>query len=217
MLVFVISLLISALVAVFLYHRARPAISKGRALSLTALRAITLFIALMLLLSPVYSFLRTRKLRPEVILLTDNSQSMENGGKSAFMKQQARELEDKYNQAGYRVLKHNFASGLNGDKSDTRLTPTLQELASAHDLSQVQNIVLLSDGWLKDEDLGQIKQLGLPISTIADSSKFVEIDLEVSSLRNNRHAYRGEPALFKAEVMSRNYNGPAQVQLLIRD
>ena len=50
--------------------------------------------------------------------------------------------------------------------------------------------MLLSDGWLKDEDLGQIKQLGLPISTIADSSKFVEIDLEVSSLRNNRHAYR---------------------------
>lgn len=217
MLVTIVSLLISVLVAVFLYHRSRPAISKGRALSLTALRAVTLFIALMLLLSPVYSFLRTRKLKPEVILLMDNSKSMETGGKSAFMKQQAKQLEGKYRQAGYRVVKHNFAAGLNGDKSDTRLTPTLQELSASHDLSQVQSIVLLSDGWLKDEDLGQIKQLGLPISTIADSSKFVEIDLEVSSLRNNRHAYRGEPALFKAEVMSRNYSGPAQVQLLLKD
>ena len=119
MLVAIVSLLISALVAAFLYHRSRPAISKGRALGLTALRTVTLFIALMLLLSPVYSFLRTRKLRPEVILLTDNSKSMENGGKSAFMKAQAKQLESKYRQAGYRVVKQNFASGLNGDKSDT--------------------------------------------------------------------------------------------------
>ena len=217
MLVFVVGILISALVAAFLYHRARPAISKGRALGLAALRAVTLFIALILLLSPVYSYLRTRSLKPEVILLMDNSRSMENGGKNAWMKQQAKTLESKYRQAGYRVSRRNFAAGLNGDKSDTLLKPTLEQLAAAHDLSKVQQILLFSDGWLKDEDLGQIKQLGLPISSIADSSRFEEIDLQVSSLRNNRHAYRGEPALFKAEVMSRNYSGPAQVQLLIKD
>ncbi len=217
MLVFVVSILISVLVAVFLYHRARPAISKGRAVSLAALRAVTLFIALILLLSPVYSYLRTRRLKPEIVMLMDNSRSMENGGKGAFMKTQAKLLEGKYRQAGYKVVRHNFASGLNGDKADTRLKPTLEQLAASHDLSKVQNILLFSDGWLKDEDLGQIKQLGLPISSIADSSKFEEIDLQVCSLRNNRHAYRGEPALFKAEVMSRNYSGPAQVQLLLKD
>ncbi|MGI6198205.1 MAG: hypothetical protein ACOYIS_03635, partial [Candidatus Cloacimonadaceae bacterium] len=166
MLVFVVSILISVLVAVFLYHRARPAISKGRAVSLAALRAVTLFIALILLLSPVYSYLRTRKLKPEIVMLMDNSRSMENGDKGAFMKTQAKLLEGKYRQAGYKVVKHNFASGLNGDKADTRLKPTLEQLAASHDLSKVQNILLFSDGWLKDEDLGQIKQLGLPISSI---------------------------------------------------
>ena len=217
MLVFIISILISALVAAFLYHRSRPAITKNRAWALASLRAITLFIALILLLSPIYHFLRSKKLKPKVIMLMDNSVSMDNGGKKAWMKAQAKVMENKYQQAGYRIIKHNFASGLDGDRSDTRLAPTLKELAALHDLSKVQNILLFSDGWLKDEEIGNIKQLGLAIIPIADSSAFLQLDLQVTKLRNNRHAYRGEPALFKAEVVARNYSGPAQVQLLLKD
>ncbi len=209
-----ISVLISILAAAFLYHRARPRINKSRAIMLTFLRSLSLCIALLLLLNPIFSFLRTKMLKAQVIMLSDISKSMDNGGKKAWMKQQEKLLQQKYSQAGYDVIKHDFASGLNGDTSDTRLAPALKELANLHDLSKVEKILLFSDGWLKDEEMGNIKQLGLPITAIADSTGFKEIDLRVNKVKNNRHAYRGEPALFKAEIAAQNYSGPAQVRLL---
>jgi len=210
-------ILVSALCAAWLYYRSEPPLSRWRAVLLATLRTIVLAIALMLLINPILRFIRSKTERQQIILLSDSSQSMQNDGKAAWMKDQARLLEDRYREAGYEVLKHSFAKGLEGEAQDTQLAPALKELASKQDLSKASAILLFSDGWLRDEDLSSVKQLGLPILPIADSSSVVQADLAVTNLRNNRHSYRGEPTLFRAEISSTDYSGPASVRLLSKD
>lgn len=89
----------------------------------------------------------------------------------------------------------------------------MAELAKKHDFSRVKGIVLLSDGWLRDESLQQVKQLGSPFFVIADTVRSQKADLSVVRVITNRQAYRNEPTLIRAEVSSENYNGAATVRL----
>lgn len=206
-------ILLAVLLSAFLYHRSQPAQPKSRIWLLAILRGITLSILLLFIFSPIIRYIQNQVQRQQVILLTDTSRSMHNDGKAAWMKDKAKTLEERYKKAGYKVIKHPFASGLEGSAEDTQLAPALKELASRYDLSRVQSLLLFSDGWLRDEDLSIVRQLGVPLSPIADSSSTLQMDLAVENLRNNRHGYRGEPNLFRATISSKNYSGPATVTL----
>lgn len=215
--VYVVIILVSALVAAFLYHRTEPPLSRWRAVLMACLRALTLAIALMLLINPILRFIRSKTERQQIILLEDTSLSMENDGKRPWMAARLKTLETKYRDAGYEVHKYSFADGLEGSPQDTRLGPALSDLASKHDLSKTAALLLFSDGWLRDEDLSSVSRLGLPILTVADTTSVLQPDLALQSLRNNRHSYRGEPTLFKAEISSSDYSGPATLRLLSGD
>ncbi|HPN41456.1 MAG TPA: hypothetical protein PKX36_08020 [Candidatus Cloacimonadota bacterium] len=213
----IVIILIAALSAAFLYHRTEPPLPRWRAVLLASLRTVVLAIALMLLINPILRFIRSKTESQQIIMLHDSSLSMNNDGKLQWMKRQAKTLEGKYRQAGYEVLNYSFANGLDGDPEDTQLAPALRDLAAKQDLSKASALLLFSDGWLRDENLGPVKQLGLPIMPVADSSQVIQPDLAVVSLRNNRHSYRGEPTMFVAELQSGDYSGPVMVRLMTGD
>ncbi len=201
----------------YFYLRTRPEIGRGRRWLLFGLRFISLGILLLLLISPILSFVRQRRERQQIIVLTDVSASMElsgpSGRKKDWLRGPGKELSEKFSAAGYELHSYDFATGLSLEKENTLLAPALDELAKKHDFSRVKGILLLSDGWLRDESLQQVKQLGSPFYAVADTSRQDKADLSVVRAISNRQAYRNEPTLIRAEVLSENYNGPATVRL----
>ncbi len=135
--------------------------------------------------------------------------------KKNLLQNPAKMLADKFSKSGYELHQYNFANGLENDKDNTLLVPALTDLAKKHDFSKVKGILLVSDGWLRDESLQQALQLGCPFYAIADTQSIAKADLRVANTVTNRHAYRGEPTLIRAEVRSENYTGPATVKLML--
>lgn len=201
----------------YYYFHTRPEIGRGRRWLLFVLRFISLGILLLLLISPILSFLRHRRERQQILVLTDVSASMDlsgpSGRKNDWLRGPGKELSEKFAIAGYELHSYDFATGLSPEKDNTLLAPALDELAKKHDFSRVKGIILISDGWLRDESLQQVKQIGSPFYAIADTSRQSKADLSVLRTISNRQAYRNEPTLIRAEVLAENYNGPANVSL----
>ncbi len=170
-----------------------------------------------MLISPILYYLRSLAEKQQVLVLTDVSSSMDlkgaSGSKKNWLREHGRELAEKFATAGYELHRYEFATGLEADKDNTLLAPALAGLAKKHDFSRVKGIMLLSDGWLRDESLQQVKQLGSPFFAIADTTLPQKSDLSVVRTITNRQAYRNEPTLIRAEVKADNYNGPAAVKL----
>jgi hypothetical protein len=216
---YVVIAAIALAVAAYLYFRTQPPLGKGRRVLLSALRAVTLAIALLLLISPILYFTRHQQIRQRIIVLEDISASMDlksaTTSKSALLNPAGEILKQKFKAAGYEVNSHKFSSGLGKDPSTTLLSPALKELAGKYDFSKVRGIVLLSDGWTRDENLDQARQLGTPFFVIADTTATAAVDIAVTGVRNNRHAYRAEPFLISAEISSQNYTGTATARLIL--
>jgi len=209
---------VALLLAGYYYWRTRPELSRGRRWLLFLLRFISLAVLLLLLLSPILYYLRSLSEKQQVLVLTDVSASMDlsgpaTGAKKDWLSAPGKELADKFAAAGYELHHYDFATGLEPDRDNTLLAPALAKLAKEHDFSRVKGVVLLSDGWLRDASLQQVKQLGSPFYALADTMAPQTADLSVTRSITNRQAYRNEPTLIRAEVNSANYNGPATVKL----
>jgi hypothetical protein len=211
--------LISLLISGYYYFRTQPELSRGRRWMLFLLRSVSLFILLLLLVSPILYYIKNITQKQQVILLEDVSASMDLASldlpKSEFLKPYGKELAAKFSAAGYELHEYEFAAGLETETSNTLLSPALTELAKMHDFSRVKGILLVSDGWLKDESLSQVRQLGCPFHVLADTLRPQRSDLAVKKTITNRQAYRNEPTIIRAEIASENYNGPATVKLLL--
>ena len=216
---YLIALVFPVLLALYYYLHPQPEISKNRRILLVSLRSLMLYILVLLIISPILHFQRQRRIAPKVLFLTDNSASMDlefrGGAKGAFLKGIAEPMREKYRDAGYDVQDYTFADGLQGAKDNSLLAKTFEDLSAKERLDEVAAIVLASDGWLRDEELGIINRLGIPVHTLADSSAQSIPDLEVSAIDANRYAYRNEPTVFRARVKASNYSGPATLNLFI--
>jgi hypothetical protein len=216
-----IALVFALLLSAYYYHRPQPELSGQRRILLASLRLVMLFILFMILLSPILYFTRHYREAPKVLFLQDSSRSMElgRGGvtKKDFLKTISDPLKKKYSEAGYKVLSRRFADGLEGADSNSLLAKALRELSEKEKLSDYQAIILASDGWLRDEDLGIISRLGLPIHALADSSIIGIPDLEIVSVTANRYAYRNEPSVFRVRAKATGYEGTAVINLYLGD
>ena len=217
--IFILAGILAILISGVLYYRTQPELSTKRRALLFALRSITLFILLLVLLSPIFYFIRQRTESGQVLFLKDTSLSMDlkrdNKSKQELLKKPLQTLKGKYSAAGYEILEHNFANGLKGSPDNSLLIKSLSELSQTLDFSRVQGIILGSDGWFRDEDYSLISRLGVPIIAVADSSRFLVPDLALISVETNRYAYRNEAAIIRAKVQAANYSGPANVHLYL--
>jgi hypothetical protein len=136
-------------------------------------------------------------------------------GKAAFLQPSIDKLTTSFRKAGYEVIQHSFANGLEGDDSSSLLSESLNQLSKDKSLSSLSGIILASDGWLRDESLAAVQQLGQPFYVLADSSRNPSPDLVVSNVRSNRYAYRNEPNTIRADFSSENYSGAAEARLMV--
>ncbi|MDD3536419.1 MAG: hypothetical protein PHC50_09785 [Candidatus Cloacimonetes bacterium] len=202
-----------------LYYRCQPPLSRPQKMLLRVLRGIVLWILISILLEPIAYYISSFSEQPQVIFLQDISRSMElkKGGKkkSEILQPSLAKLAESYRQAGYKVKHYPFGDGLSGGKENSLLMKSLQELSDKGSLKNAAAIVLASDGWLKDEELGSLGSLALPIHTLADSSREEIPDLEIVSVNSNQYAYRNEPNLFRVKAKATNFSGSATLNLFI--
>jgi len=209
MLKYVLIVLFSLALSGFLNYRTNPEIEKNRRWILFVLRFITLFLLLILLLSPILYYTQHKKQAPQILVLEDISLSMDlkhnSTTKAQHLKPLWQEMEKKFTDSGYEVIHKTFANGLDGDKNNTLLAPALKELSNQKILTNLEGVVLAADGWLRDESLSAVQQLGCPFYVLADSTQNPAPDLAIVNVRCNRYAYRNEPNTIRAEISSNNY------------
>ncbi len=219
MLKYILPVLFALLISGYYNYRTQPEIPVSRRWLLFSLRFLSLAVLLTLLLNPILYYTQRKELTPRVILLEDSSESMSlkhgASAKSSYLKPLSDKLQARFEEAGYEVESHNFAAGLAGEKNNSLLAKALDDLAKSKKLNNPEAIILASDGWLRDESLAAVSRLGCPFYVLADTVTVLIPDLEVSSVRSNRYAYRGEPNTIRAEFMAHNYSGPATARLII--
>lgn len=219
MLKYIIAGIVAVTAALLFYHRTNPGLSQKQKLSLAALRTLALGLVFLFLLTPIIYYIRHFMERPQIILLKDVSASMQirhfDKSKSDRLDRAYNHLKDIYKQAGYVVSEQVFADGLNGGKNSTMLLPALEELRKQNDKVGQKQIILFSDGWLRDSDLSALKNFDIPIHTVSDSSRQQEIDLLISDLRHNKQGYRNELSLFETSVQAIDYQGSASVRFVV--
>jgi len=219
--IFIPLAVLALLISGYFYRSTTPEISAARRRMLFALRGLSIFILLTLLLSPVLSYRFTRSQIPKILVLKDQSLSMElmrdEMSKTELLSAPLKEVIQAFLDGGYQISEQSFADGIHGQRDNSLLIKSLREISESTDLSTLSGIVLASDGWLRDEDFGLISRLGLPIYAIADSSKHHTPDLMVRDVQTNRYAYRRENSFIRARIASQNYSGPAIAHLWIED
>lgn len=216
---YIIIPILALLIAGYYYRRSIPELSKAQRALLTALRAISVALILLLIISPIFYYVRSYTTRPKLIVLRDISESMDlqsaGKAKKELLVPVQNRLEKRYEDAGYEVVKIDFAAGIGKNRSNSLLAPTLAELPKLHKLNDIHAILLSSDGWLRDENLDIVKQLGIPIHVLTDSSRTIMPDLQTLQVKSSAYAYRNEPGLFVAQFISNNADAKAKALLKI--
>lgn len=219
MLKYTLIVLFSLLISGFLNYQTNPEIEKKRRITLFVLRFFSISLLLILLLSPILYYTQHKKQTAQILVLEDVSQSMNlkhnSGSKAQHLKPLWQKMEKKFADNDYEVIHKTFANGLNGDKNATLLAPALKELSNQKAFRNLEGVVLPSDGWLRDESLSIVQQLGCPFYVLADSTVNPTPDLAIVNVRYNRYAYKNEPNTIRAEISSQNYSGNAEVRLLL--
>ncbi len=203
----------------YFYKNTVPQLYGWRKKLLIVLRSAALIVILILLFNPVLFFIKHTINRPKVIMLNDISDSMNqesgNINKTDAIQDFREIMEADIRSRKYNTVNYDFAGGLGKNTASTRLTPALQEISLKQNLEDVQAIFLFSDGWLKDENLETIIDLNIPIYTVIPDFKINDFDLEISSLRYNKTAYRNELTPIEVNLSSTDFNGGARVEIFI--
>ncbi len=221
--IYILSILF--IVGIFLYYRKTiPEIESGKRYTLIILRSAAAVIILIYLLNPVLRYIQRTMLDPVVVVLEDRSLSMQQklSGKTKadYFAQQAEAARNGYKKSGYELDEYGFASGLI-ERNDslalqsTRLQPALEQLAKKQKLDNVNRLLLVSDGWLQDDNLDFVRKLGIPVDVIVPAIEEREFDLEITSVVANRNAFTDEDTPIAVEAAAREYDGEAQITLMI--
>lgn len=209
------------IIVYYYYRRTVPGLPKNRKILLLALRFIAVYILLLLLLNPVISFRRNVTVLPEIVFLTDNSYSMSlltgEQTKEEIYSEHKAELSDIIKRENYLIKNFTFADGIDGERTSSNLSNTLQDLSERIDFGNVHKIFLLSDGWFRDDRLDIINRFNVPISTIHPEYETDEFDLGINRLIYNQTSYIDDEAVIITEVFAENYTDRGEVSLYLND
>ena len=116
-------LLLALFVSIYYYRKTVPELSKKQKVFLGSLRFISLAIIFILLLNPILYFFYSTFNKPEIIILHDNSESMDQeidaSSKKQMLDNQTEELKKIFKKNSYEITDFNFANGLYGKKNTT--------------------------------------------------------------------------------------------------
>lgn len=218
---FVLAAFFALIISALLYYRHKPELSPKRKMLLLGLRTVSLFVLLIILLSPVLSFTHSKQKSAKVLLLKDRSNSMEirhqERSKAQLLEEIGTGLAERYRTAGYDIVEYDFADGIQGSNDNSLLSKTLMEISEKEDLAEFQAILLASDGWLRDDSFQSVSRLGIPVFSIADTTRSADKDIAIVELKANRYAYRNENTIIRAKLAAQNFSGSVRLNLFIGD
>jgi len=217
----ILAILIALAITAIYYKKTVPHLQAKNRGILATLRFLALTVVLVLLLNPILHFKNSRWEKPAILILTDSSSSMnqvgEEGSKAELMKHISQQLRTDNIADEFEIIEHNFAAGLEGDKANTLLSPTLDELLKQYSTRNLKAILLLSDGWFKDDDLEIVSSLNIPIYSILPQFTQTDFDLAFNKLHLNKDTFQAEITPIICDLSSVNFNGKARVNLLINE
>jgi hypothetical protein len=208
--------------AALLYYKDRSfadsdTTTKRAILPLALLRCLTVAGIAALLLSPLIKRRQIDTVKPYILILQDNSESMRAGltpNDTARFAADLRALSDNLSN-DYQVATYNF-----GDKTDkgfdfsyrkktTNLSASLDELYNTYANQNVGAIIIATDGIYNQgsNPLYSGEQAGIPIYSIALGDTTPKRDLLMDRVLYNRIAYLGDKFTIRPEISARNCKG----------
>jgi hypothetical protein len=220
-----LALVLSLLLAVYLYYRTNPPLSTGIRMALGALRFIAIMALFMALFEPVLSYTREYERKPRLTLLLDKSGSMKTSEGGRTRQERMREFLDSENfrkfAGNFDIRTYYFGGNLTDDAANvdslaTALGEVLSELQKKEAARLAEAWLLISDG---------INNRGLDVATASDhlvtpvyalgvGSDFGLRDVTVAGLEYNRAAFVGKPTEIMVRLQWSGLNNePIMVQI----
>lgn len=215
-----IFIITAIIVTILFYKKTIPELETSKRILLIFLRIISLTIVLLLLFNPVYYFVKNLLIKPQIILLNDVSASMEQTdkiSKNAVLEDFRKQTERIISATKYKMIKYDFAAGLEGSAKSTNLTKTLNDIAKKHKIENIHSFFLFSDGWFKDEKLDILNDLYIPIYAFSPEFENRDFDIRINDLKYNKTAFKDEVTPISVQVSADNFSGEARVHLIRND
>jgi hypothetical protein len=216
---------VAATAAYLLYRRAD--IPKGRKRLLTALRGISIFLILFLLLFPVISYLSDEKITPANIILIDNSKSITLENRDSISTETVNELHSKtgsdinfryflFSNGLYKEYKKDEQTDFyRTDNSNTDFSKTLSDLLDRTASERITGITFITDGIAtKGNDISlnaNAYNYFFNYIRIGDTSR--KKDIVIEDVLYNRNAYTDSKTPIMIKIKSYGFTKKTEVKL----
>ncbi len=223
----IVIIIVSVLIAIFYYRKSN--LSKSSRIFFTVLRSLTLFFILLLLASPVISFVSSVSIEPVNIFLIDNSKSLELEARNVSTDSVYRELSS-HLPGGTDNTFFSFSGGITDESGDsvifyginnhsTDLTKTLINLEERYPSGNISTITIISDGMFNEggNPVFTARQIGAPLNFLLIGDTVQKKDVLVKNVFYNRSAFIESTVPVKVEINSYGYSEPVTVNLYEED
>jgi len=228
----VLAAVISILLSLFVYRTTVPPIAPAKRYVLISLRSVGLFLLFLLLGEPLVSLVTHSVIQPVIAVLVDNSQSMAITDRKGRRDEMLKSIlhSDVWKQIG-KNGKLTFAlfdakvrnlAGMSDDSltfkgEATDISEALKSLKNSSASSNVQGIVLLTDGnsTVGINPLYEAEESGVPVFTVGIGDTVEQKDLLIRKVITNDIAYSGSKVPVNVTVHSAGFGGE-RVQVSLR-
>ena len=186
---------------------------------LIGVRFLSLFVILLLLLSPVVEYIKHFQQRPLVLVLHDNSQSMVLTRDSLYYKsnQYLDNFKEKISKLPENFEIQNYAFDQDLLQNDslhftgygTNFENVFRSLATRFDLARVASVVIASDGIVNEgqNPVYLLQQFNFPVHVVCLGDTVKSADISIENVDYNRVVYVGSSQTFKVHLAARQCKG----------
>jgi hypothetical protein len=218
MLVLSLSILIAVAAAYLLFRADQKRAVPYPALT-SSLRGLLVFLCMVLLLAPKINKRTSETLKPLVLLVQDNSQSVPAalGNQQAAYNKQLQELVEKLS-SKYRLVSWNLQGPASKDSLDrytagtTNLTYALDQAGELYSQQNLSAVILASDGWYNEGVNPLYSEIPLSGSlyTIAIGDTALSKDLRIAKVYANKTTSLNSQWEVRADILARKCAGMQQ-------
>ncbi|MFY0601142.1 MAG: hypothetical protein JXR03_15805 [Cyclobacteriaceae bacterium] len=216
----IFAVLAGALLAFLLYSKKGTPWSRNTSLLLGALRMMSIFLIILLLLNPLLKLSINHTDKPIVVVALDNSESISlRSSKSGlseikqWIKKTQGELSGRF-EFNYKDFSASDLDTISFNSKTTDLGDLLRDVEVTFEGENVGSVVLASDGVINAGPLPQYRSYSFPIYTLGLGDTIAPKDLSIKSVRNNRIAYQGNKFPIRVELQQKGFdNTPVNISI----
>lgn len=215
---FFIALIVSAAAAVLVY-RADKKRGVPKPLVTALLRALVIFLTLILIISPKIKKRNVEEQKPIVLLLQDNSSSIKKalGNDAVNYQKKLLELQNKLAES-YRLVSYNLDGPYPKDSvqrytaGSTNLTKAISEATELYSQQNLSAIILASDGWYNEGNNPLYAEIPLngALYSIAIGDTAIPQDIRIAKLYANKSTSLNSQWEVRADIVATRCNGVQQ-------